>query len=1242
MSDCRVTCRKDIASVMAPLVAYLSSLSDTHASGASTPETSYYPALSHLLNAVGETLKPKVRCITNLKNQGAGLPDGGLFTVDQLGRKGQEVNAAVAAGIPPSRGAIEVKPPSQNLNALAESKQAKDYGRRYRHVLLTNLREFALVEYEAVEDPIPRILGRYELAKDEATFWRLCATPAKGQTDHGTKLALFLERALRTPAPLTTPEDLAWFLASYARDALDAIEHAPVKGLTDLAAHLEGLLGVGYGFGTEGGDPEATAKARHFFNSTLVQTLFYGVFSAWVLWHRSNPKPGERFSWKDTSELLHLTLLKVLFHEMTRPGDFFREFVRDSLGLAEDTLNRVDRASFFQRFREHEAVQYFYEPFLEAFDPQLRKDLGVWYTPDEVVRYMVERCDRALRDDLGITAGFADPSVQVLDPCCGTGAFLVAVLERIYKTLCEQGDEALAPAQVAKAVRERVLGFEIMPAPFVVAHLQVALYLQQIGTRLGEGRAAIYLTNALTGWEKPTGVQQRLLPELKEERDAADAVKRKAKVIVVLGNPPYNAFAGVQPLEEQESVEVYKAGLFSQWGIRKFNLDDLYVRFMRLAERKIAEQSKRGVVCLISNASYVSDPSFVVLRDRFLRQFDRITIDNLNGDSRETGKLTPQGLPDPSVFSTDRNREGIRVGTSIGLFVLTGDKRTKDALAAVRWRDFWGARKRASLIESLAESTSGYAPVLVTADGRWSFKPQAGSAMYGTWPKLVDLCEHDPISGLAEMRRGGLLAMERPVLVERLRAYFDSSVAWNEAIPVLGGLAVDAGRFPAKATRARFLAEHQSFDDASLRRYALLPLDHRWCYHTNARPLWNEPRPALAEQAWDGNRMLVTRMNAERPGEQSVVLITTAFPDYHLLRPNVVAIPLRWRTTELGVVTTRANLSSLARGYLASVGIADADADETRATALWFHALAITYSPTWLAENGPAIRADFPRVPLPIDRAVLDRSAALGCQIADLLDPDVPVVGVTSGKLRDDLRCLGQLRHSDKATIDEADLTVAARWGMLQRETVVMPGPGRITDADDPVLATHPLGPVACDVWLNGQVYLRSVPAPVWDFTIGGYQVIKKWLSYREKVVLGRGLTLHEAQHLTGMVRRIAAILLLAPELDAIYAGAKASTWMPNVQQVEDVGLTIAAPAAAPRPAAPSVAEPSPPAPANLDKPYFKLLAALRKRGSLASSDAQAVVDLGPAEVRPLLQRLVAEGHARVEGQKRGTRYVAK
>jgi N-6 DNA Methylase len=313
---------------------------------------------------------------------------------------------------------------------------------------------------------------------------------------------------------------VAWFLASYARDAKARLEEADLPGLAAVRGALEEALGLRF----EG------EKGEHFFRSTLVQTLFYGIFSAWVLWSKQNAPTSEAvFRWHDTAWYLRVPVIRTLFEQMATPDTLRPAGLVEVLDWAQAALNRVDRASFFSKFEEGHAVQYFYEPFLKAFDPELRKELGVWYTPTEVVQYMVARVDTVLRDEFGLADGLADSNVYVLDPCCGTGAYLVEVLKRIYRTLREKRGDALLANDVKRAAEERVFGFEILPAPFVVAHLQLGLLLQGLGVPLGEGeRAGVYLTNALTGWEPAEGPQARLVfPELEHERDAAQHVKRE-------------------------------------------------------------------------------------------------------------------------------------------------------------------------------------------------------------------------------------------------------------------------------------------------------------------------------------------------------------------------------------------------------------------------------------------------------------------------------------------------------------------------------------------------------------------------------------------------------------------------------------------------------------------------------------------------------------------------------------------
>lgn len=1130
-----------------------------------TNETSGYPALANLLDAAGRTLKPKVRCVIHPKNQGAGIPDGGLFTPDQL-KKYDEADDF--GGIIPARGVIEVKPAGEDLADFADSEQVKKYLARYSQVLLTNYRDFLLLQRGG--NKTQRLEG-FRLADNEKEFRLAAAHPRKTAANLGERLLEYLKRALLHNAPLNNPKDAAFFLASYARDARARVESAKdLPALAAVRAALEEALGMKF---------EAD-KGEHFFRSTLVQTLFYGVFSAWVLWHKQTataacpePRPDAQFDWRSAVWTLHVPMIKALFEQVATPTKLGPLGLVEALDWTAAALNRVDRPEFFKQFAETHAVQYFYEPFLEAFDPELRKQLGVWYTPPEIVQYQVARVDAALREELDIPDGLADPRVFVLDPCCGTGAYLVEALKKIERTLREKGEDALAIAGIKEAAQKRVFGFEIMPAPFVVAHLQMGLLLQNLAVPLDEAkseRAGIFLTNALTGWDF-AGENPKLAnwPELEAERKGAGKVKHE-KILVVLGNPPYNAYAGISPEEEQGLVEPYKDGLVKKWGMKKFNLDDLYIRFFRIAERRIAEKTGQGIVCFISNFSYLGDPSFVVMRQRFLQEFDTLWFDCLNGDSRETGKLTPDGKPDPSVFSTEYNREGIRVGTAVGLMVRK-PKRSKKP--QVFFRELWGTDKSAHLLESLKSKkfVKQFAKTEPKESNRFSFRVSDVGADYLAWPALLDLCAESPISGLQEMRRGTLMSFEKVALETRMRQYFDKHLDWDEIVRRKAGPTENGGRFNAKETRARVLAA-ENFSSSNIVRYALYPFDLRWAYQCVTRPLWNEPRPALAAQCWKGNQFLVTRMVAERPGEQFCIFTTKALPDYHLLRPNAVAIPFRIRPVQkekpkkiddgngefgsilheaapaykTGGEKTTANLSPAARAYLATLGIKNPDADAETAGLLWMHALAVGFSPAYLAENADGIRQDWPRIPLPDSKADLLASTALGRQVAALLDTETPAPGVDAGKIRPELVKIAVVTRLTKEPLN---LSVTAGWGHAGKGGVTMPGKGKLeTRGYAPDESPPPLlGAATHNVFLNDTVCWRNVPEKVWDYTIGGYQVIKKWLSYREHELLGRALTSDEGREVTRMASRIAALILLQPGLDASYQRVKAKTfaWKP-------------------------------------------------------------------------------------------------
>jgi hypothetical protein len=715
---------------------YLGEIARIRATRAGTGEISYYGALTGALNACGEKLKPRVFCVPNLRNRGAGFPDMGLFA-------GAVTHAPDEwpSGRPPERGVIEVDDIPADLSIKRGSEQVRRYLDRYGLVLVTNYRDFVLLGRDAAGRP--EVRERFDFGCRDADAFFALARAQRHPPGLASRFAEFLERTLLHQAPLARPEDVAFFLASYARDALARVEEqASLPAFAELRTALQEALGLRF----EG------PKGEHLFRSTLVQTLFYGLFSAWV----EVAREGGIFDWRAAGWSLHVPFVDTLFQRIATPQSLKPLGLEEPLSWASAALNRVDRDAFFARFVEADAVRYFYEPFLAAFDPELRKEMGVWYTPREIVRYMVERVDRVLRTELGVADGLADPSVWVLDPCCGTGAYLVEVLDRIARTLREKGEDALLAEDLKQAAMTRVAGFEIMPAPYVIAHWQVGHALRAAGVPLGpDERAAVYLTNALTGWaapsesEEPQAAQRGLrltFPPLADERDGAARVKRERPILVVLGNPPYNAFAGTSPAEEAGLVEPYKEGLQKEWGIRKFNLDDLYVRFFRIAERRIAEGTGHGVVCFISNHSWLSFPSYVVMRKRLLGEFERIWIDNLNGSKFETGKVAPDGSPDPSMFSTESNREGIQVGTAIALAV----KRRDRAKQQIFYRDLWGVEKRHTLLASLnaAGFDSQYANATPATANRFSMRPVTVSAQYTAWPRLFQLAARDAIPGL--------------------------------------------------------------------------------------------------------------------------------------------------------------------------------------------------------------------------------------------------------------------------------------------------------------------------------------------------------------------------------------------------------------------------------------------------------------------------------------------------------------
>jgi hypothetical protein len=1126
------------------LETYLGELRAMRSSGGVVKETSGYGALSNLFNAIGHTLKPKVHCFIHVKNSGAGFPDGGLFTPDQLKNTDEE---APLHGIPlPSRGVIEVKATDVEVDVTADTKQVRDYVKLYGQVLVTNYRSFLLLKRGDNGDPIR--LESFQLAPDEKSFWDAAAQSRKAAQELGERFVEYLKRVLLHAAPLNNPKDVAFFLASYARDARARVENAgDLPALAAVRNALEEALGMKF----------EAEKGEHFFRSTLVQTVFYGVFSAWVLWHKEKPQRQDAFDWKSAAWTLHVPMIKALFEQVATPTKLGPLGLAEVLDWTAASLNRVIRPEFFARFVEDHAVQYFYEPFLEAFDPELRKELGVWYTPPEIVQYQVARVDTALREELNIPDGLADPRVFVLDPCCGTGAYLVEVLRHIYKFLKEdQGMGALAELFTKKAAQERVFGFELLPAPFVIAHLQMGLLLQNLSVPLDDAkeRVAIYLTNSLTGWEPPTEEAKKQLafaiPEFKEEKEAADEIKQHKRIIVILGNPPYNGYAGLAVEEERGLSDAYRTTKQVP-APQGQGLNDLYIRFFRMAERRIVEKSGEGIISFISNYSWLDGLSHTGMREKYLEVFDPITVDCLNGDKFKTGKLTPEGEPDPSVFSTESNREGIQVGTAVVTLVhrsrgeqaQTSKKKnqrphTPSSRSEIRFRHLWGKAKRAELLASLNKAPKDiYERITPLLEVGLPFMPTKMESVYFEWPLLTELF---PVSfpGIKTSRDEFLVDVDKDALVKRLEQYFDPEVSHEEMKQIDPDVMEDSARFKARVVRAELCK--RGFLKKNIVRYCYRPFDVRWLYWEPETKLLDEKRTEYFLQIHETNIWLSAGQR-NRKEDFYQPQFTSILADHHIVESNVAMFPLWLKpnpdpTSLFDAVSDgkpKANLTDAAKEFLADSRLGN------KPEKLFYHTLAVLHSPEYRVENSGALRQDWPRVPLPKSREALIASAELGRHVAALLDTEAPVEGVTKGTPRPELKPIAEL-----ITSGNSELKVTAGWGHAGQGGVTMPGKGKLKTRGCGQDETLPaLGQATHDIYLNNTACWSNVPEKVWEYTIGGYQVIKKWLSYREHELLGRPITAEEAREVTHMARRIAALILLQPELDANYVRVKAKTF---------------------------------------------------------------------------------------------------
>ena len=570
-------------------------------------------------------------------------------------------------------------------------------------------------------------------------------------------------------------------------------------------------------------------------------------------------------------------------------------------------------------------------------------------------------------------------------------------------------------------------------------------------------------------------------------------------------------------------------------------LNDLYVRFFRMAERRIAEKTGQGVVCFISNYSWLDSLSCPGMRERYLDAFDVIRIDNLNGDKYRTGKVAPDGSPDPSIFSTPDDPIGIQVGTAIATLVR---KQEHAPAPDVQFRNLWGRDKPEALTETAeVEPHALYDAIEPILPLGLPFAPVAVSPDWFDWPALPELLPTS-FPGVKTSRDAFLVDVDLERLRTRMAEYFDQDLSHAEIARRYPSVMRRRQRFDATGVREALLKRGGPTESGFV-RYAYRPFDTRWLYWERDTKLLDEKRAEYRPHVFAGNLWLESR-EREAKDDFSRGAVTRNLADNF---GNGLSSFLGFLSEDtLGPDTSRAcrpNLSPAARRYLDRLNLTVED--------IFHHVLAVLHDPAYRQANAGALRMEWPRIPLPhwpelsartgaVENDVaamaeaadtLAASIARGRELAALLDPETPVPGVTTGQLRPEIAAIAVPATTHGHNMFGDDFGLTAGWGHFGSGQAVMPGQGQAverayTGSESSALGTalDTVGETTYDIHLNDHAYWRNVPTDVWNYRLGGYQVLKKWLSYRERKVLGRALTVEEVGYFSEVARRIGAILI--------------------------------------------------------------------------------------------------------------------
>lgn len=1050
---------------------YLNAVRRLRRTGQATDELSYYPAIQQLLDGLSVNATPSRRAMTHPTAIEMQHPDLALYET-----------ASLALVLP-----VEVKGSQANIETLLHSGQALRYATTFGggKVLLTNLWQWCLAEVGPTGDliteaPIVNLVAdSTELDRPNALL-----PEAEGALRGLLEMGSLVRGAARDPKAVAS---LLAFHARNMRDAITATSH-PMELLEPTRKAFHDGLGI--------------ELNKDTLVPTVVQTLVYGTFAAWL-----RAGTASTFRWMHSSFTLSVPVFAEVLHGAMSPRLLRQCDLTRHLDAIERVLTWTDRETFANAF-DGDAIQYFYEPFLAQFDEELRNALGIWYTPAEIAAYQVARADYHVRADLGKPLGLADESVYLLDPAVGTGTYLIAAVDHLFAFHTKNGEPPQVAADRAlQAALTRFVGFEILPAAFIICHLHLSRHLQHLGAVLPrDRRLRVYLTNSLTGWnddDAPEGLT--LFPELETELKDAASAKHTDPVLVVLGNPPWQGYSSAETAEEKALVQPWVESLGRDWGLRKHRLNDLYVRFWRIAVKRIAEITGVGVVSYITNRKWLGGRSYPAMRHSLTQSFADIWVDDLHGDVHDRSHPGDQ-----SIFTT-KIADGIQVGTAIVTAVRTSAPVKSATLHRCSYRGSAIAKRNAlSKRAQAADMSSGYSPFTPTRATRYRFTDDSG----GDFPALDEYLTFF-LSGVQPVGEA-VISRDTTELEQRMRDYFDPAQDWSDLIAKHPLFAVTRARYDGPTVRKKLLRTSK-YESTRITRYLFRPFDTRALYWEPDEKLLNEARreliPYWLHPSTTPQVSIVAPQTRRRVGA-SRLYATHAVGGFNAIDPDARVFPLYGPTSmntggagqsviDASLSATGSSPTTVSIEWIRAAKSILSCRDTEAAEAVFYALIAVSHSGDWIETQ--AIESDsFPTIPIPGDAAHLRAAADIGKALVALLDPDTPVDGVTTGQIRPHLRDLGL---PDPVTGDQ-----------------------RITSGRKGASAGRRRG---IDVYWDSSHAWRNIPDHVWGYAIGGFQVLPKWLSYRMDPI-----TQKDRDDFRLLCRRIQAISDLSDDCNAAFAAA--------------------------------------------------------------------------------------------------------